>query len=104
VTDRGLLIALGFALALTACASYGPVYWDQRGVDPTQFARDDNGCRAMASISFGPPGVVASGGSNWSLPLAAGGGPAIDRDLYISCMRRAGYRESPAAGAPATDR
>ena len=46
---------------------------------------------------------VASGGSNWS-PLAAGGGPAIDRDLYISCMRRAGYRESPAAGAPATGR
>jgi len=81
-----LALTLGAVLTLAGCASYRPVYWDQRGLDPAQFARDDNRCRALATISFGPSPVTQ--------PLAWGGGPAIDRDAYIACMRDAGYHEA----------
>ncbi len=81
-----MTLILGAVLTLAGCASYGPVYWDQRGVDPVQFARDDDRCRALATISSGPSPATQS--------LAYGGGPAIDRDAYIACMRDAGYREA----------
>lgn len=96
---RNRLAILILAL-VTGCAE---LRWSRPGVDPDTLARDQAGCRALASDTvmrrYGPPTPIqrpdARFGPETSLP-----GPAdrqmLEQQALDRCMREKGYALVPA--------